>query len=136
MSGILCEECQGYFQSSEHPCGTKLQLEVEKLQLELMARDTKPDFERGEYAGQDAMMRHIEKLTDDNNSALAAAVRKCELYQVKVRVLAQVADKLECASYSFGETFDPEAAKAFYSEFCILQKRCEIFAKDEVKLEG
>ena len=43
MSGVLCEDCQGYFQSSEHLCGAKLKHEIEKLNLELMERDCRPD---------------------------------------------------------------------------------------------
>ena len=136
MSGVLCEGCQGYFQTSEHPCGAKLLKEVEKLNLELMERDTRPDFERGEYAGQDAMMRHLEKMDENNNSAMAAAVKKSPYVQGLYRLLAQHADSLHCASYSFGQEFDPEAAKAFHSEFCVVQKRCELWSKDLVPDDG
>ena len=168
MSGVLCNYCNGYFQSSEHLCGEKLsrsleervllnektqkelvlaqqgissavqdirrlEAEVEKLNLELMERDTRPDFERGEYAGQDTMMRHLEKMDENNNSAMAAAVKRSPYIQGLFRLLAQHADSLHCASYSFGQEFDPEAAKAFHSEFCIVQKRCELWSKDLVK---
>jgi len=161
MSGVLCDACQGYFQTAAHRCSVKLQeelneqivdkhrwldilnetckerdlarKEVEKLNLELMERDTRPDFERGEYAGQDAMMRHLEKMDENNNSAMATAVKKSPYVQGLYRLLAQHADSLDCASYSFGQEFDPEAAKAFHSEFCIVQKRCELWSKDLVK---
>lgn len=171
MSGVPCEECQGYFQTSEHLCGEKLsrsleervllhektqkelalaqqgissavqdikrlEAEVEKLNLELMARDVHPDFERGEYAGQDAMLRHLEKMDENNNSAMAAAVKKSPYVQGLFRLLAQHADSLHCASYSLGQAFDPEAAKAFHSEFCIVQKRCELWSKDLVPEDG
>lgn len=53
-----------------------------------------------------------------------------------MRLLAQHGDSLECASYAFGHEFDPEAAKAFHSEFCIVQKRCELFSKDLVPEDG
>lgn len=133
MSGVLCEDCQGYFQTSEHPCGAKLAKEVEKLNLALMERDTRPDYERGEMDGQDAMMRHLVKMDEENNSAMANAVRSSPLYQTKVQVLAQVAEWLEVAGFSLGETFDVDAAKACFNSLALLQKRCELFAKDAAK---
>ena len=137
VSGVLCELCHGYFPTSDHPCGVTLAKDlgvlIEKLNLELMERDTRPDFERGEYAGQDAMMRHLEKMDENNNSAMATAVKKSPYVQGLYRLLAQHGDSLHCASYSFGQEFDPEAAKAFHSEFCIVQKRCELWSKDLVK---
>jgi hypothetical protein len=114
----------------------RLEAEVQKLQEEAMRRDTLPEFERGEYAGQDAMMRHLEKMDENNNSAMAAAVKKSPYVQGLMRLLAQHGDSLECASYAFGQEFDPEAAKAFHSEFCIVQKRCELFSKDLVSTDG
>jgi hypothetical protein len=133
MSGYLCSDCQGMFLTSEHPCGVKLAKEVEKLNLALMERDTRPDYERGEMDGQDAMMRHLEKMDQDNNSAMATAVKKSPYVQGLMRLLATHGDSLHCASYSFGQEFDPEAAKVFHSEFCIVQKRCELWSKDLVK---
>lgn len=128
MSGVLCEDCQGYFQTSEHPCGTKLAKEVEALKYELMGKDVHPDFERGEYAGQDSMMRHIALLSEDNNSQLADAVKACALVKVRAEILRQVAETLESASYKTGEAYDPEAAQAFRVELCILQARAEKYA--------
>jgi len=114
----------------------RLEAEVEKLNLEIMRRDTMPDFERGEFEGQDAMMRHLVKMDENNNSAMATAVKKSPYVQGLLRLLAQHGDSLECASYAFGQEFDPEAAKAFHSEFCIVQKRCELFSKDLVPVDG
>ena len=114
----------------------RLEVEVEKLNLELMERDTRPDYERGEMDGQDAMMRHLVKMDENNNSAMAAAVKKSPYVQGLMRLLAQHGDSLECASYAFGQEFDPEAAKAFHSEFCIVQKRCELWSKDLVPADG
>lgn len=114
----------------------RLEAEVHKLQEEAMRRDTNPDFERGEYYGQDRMMEHLEKMDENNNSAMAAAVKRSPYVQGLLRLLAQHGDSLECASYSFAQEFDPEAAKAFHSEFCIVQKRCELFSKDLVKDNG
>jgi hypothetical protein len=108
----------------------RLEAEVEKLNLALMERDTRPDYERGEMDGQDAMMRHLVKMDENNNSAMAAAVKKSPYVQGLLRLLAQHADALLSASYSWDQPFDPEAAKAFHSEFCIVQKRCELFSKD------
>jgi hypothetical protein len=105
---------------------------VRTLQEEAMRRDACTDFERGEYAGQDAMLRHITLLDEASNSLLAAAVKKCHFVQAPLRVLAELADKLPCASYSFEQQFDVKAARAFHSEFSLLQKRCELFAKDLV----
>ncbi len=171
MSGVLCDYCVGYFQTSDHLCGEKLsrslrervrlhektqkeltltqqgissavqdikrlEAEVQKLHEEIMRRDTRPDFERGEYAGQDAMLRHLEKMDETNNSAMATAVKKSPYVQGLFRLLAQHADSLHCASYSLGQEFDPEAAKAFHSEFCIVQKRCELWSKDLVNEDG
>jgi hypothetical protein len=109
--------------------------EVARLNEELMKRDTAPDYERGEMDGQDAMMRHLVKM-DENNSAMATAVKKSPYVQGLLRLLAQHGDSLECASYAFGQEFDPEAAKAFHSEFCIVQNRCELFSKDLVQDDG
>jgi hypothetical protein len=114
----------------------RLEAEVEKLQEEAMRRDTNPDFERGEYYGQDRMMEHLVKMDENNNSAMATAVKKSPYVQGLMRLLAQHGDSLECASYAFGQEFDPEAAKAFHSEFCIVQKRCELFSKDLVPTDG
>ena len=114
----------------------RLEAEVEKLNLQLMERDTRPDYERGEMDGQDAMMRHLVKMDENNNSAMAAAVKKSPYVQGLMRLLAQHGDSLDCASYSFGQEFDPEAAKDFHSEFCIVQKRCELFSKDLVPTDG
>lgn len=114
----------------------RLEAEVEKLNLALMERDTRPDYERGEMDGQDAMMRHLEKMDENNNSAMAAAVKKSPYVQKLMRFLAQHADSLLCASYSSDQPFDPEAAKAFHSEFCIIQKRCELLSKDLVPEDG
>lgn len=136
MSGVLCEDCQGYFQTSDHPCGVKLTKEVEKLNYALMERDTRPDYERGEMDGQDAMMRHLVKMDEENNSAMANAVRSSPLYQTKVQVLAQVAEWLQVAGFSLGEAFDADAAKASFNELALLQKRCELFAKDAKKEGG
>jgi hypothetical protein len=134
MSGVLCEDCQGYFQTSEHPCGVKLQKEVNTLQNEIMARDTKPDFERGEYHGQDQMLIHIVKLREDNNSMLAKAVRDCPMFKDRCTVLRQVAETLETAGFMLGEPHDPEAAKAHQVELGILQKRAALFGIDETKV--
>lgn len=128
MSGVLCEDCQGYFQTSEHPCGTKLAKEVEALKLELMAKDVQPDFERGEFAGQDSMMRHIGLLSEDNNSQLADAVRACSLVKVRAEILRQTAEYLEAASFKTGDNYDPEAARALRFELCIIQSRAEKYA--------
>lgn len=114
----------------------RLEAEVEKLNLALMERDTRPDYERGEMAGQDAMMRHLEKMDENNNSAMAAAVKRSPYVQRLLRLLARHGDSLECASYSFAQEFDPKAAEAFHSEFCITQKRCELFSKDLVEDNG
>ena len=98
------------------------------LQEEAMRRDTLPEFERGEYAGQDAMIRHIALLTEESNSQLALAVKNCALVKVRAEILRQVAENLEPASYKLGETFDPEAAKAFHYELSICQLRAEKLA--------
>lgn len=128
MSGVLCETCQGYFQTSEHPCGVTLAKEVEKLQLEIMARDVHPEFERGELAGQDSMIRHIGRLAEDSNSQLAVAVKACGLVKVRADILRQVSEVLETASFKTGENYDPEAAHACRFELCILQARAEKYA--------
>lgn len=114
----------------------RLEAEVEKLNLQIMERDTRPDYERGEMDGQDAMMRHLEKMDENNNSAMAAAVKKSPYIQRLMRFLAQHGDSLLCASYSSDQPFDPEAAKAFHSEFCIIQRRCELLSKDLVPDDG
>lgn len=133
MSGVLCEACEGYFQSSEHLCGVKLSKEVEKLQLEIMARDVHPDFERGEFAGQDATIKHIALLGEDSDSLLARAVKACSLVKVRADILRQAAECLETASFKTGEPYDPEAAIALRFELCIVQARAEryAFAKEE-----
>jgi len=161
MSGVLCEGCGGMFPSSKHPCGAKLlkelneqivdkhryldilnetckerdlaRKEVEKLNLELMARDVHPDFERGEYHGQDQMLIHIVKLREDSNSLLAQAVRDCPMFKDRCRLLRQVADYLTVASFKLGEAFDPAAAKDCHNELSILQKRAEMFGGDDDK---
>jgi hypothetical protein len=130
MSGVLCEACKGYFQTSEHACGAMLAKEVDKLQHELMAMSVHPDYERGTRDGEDIAMHHAKKLDDKNNSQFADAVRASPLYQTKVQILRQVAEYLEHAGFVSGETFDAEQVSAFFHEFCILQKRCEIFSKD------
>jgi hypothetical protein len=105
-----------------------LEAEVKQLQEEIMRRDTLPDFERGEYAGQDAMLRHIALLKEDSNSQLAAAVRACPLVQVRAEILRQAAENLEAASYKLKEPFDPEAAKALHFELSVVQSRAEMYA--------
>lgn len=146
MSGQPCIHCNGVFPTSEHDCGVKYvgtfaqwdaQLdylgrcledatkEVARLNEELMKRDTMPDFERGEFAGQDAMMRHIAGMDETNNSALALCIRNSAPFKARAEVLRQVAETLEYASYKIGETFDPEAAKAFHFELGICQARAE-----------
>lgn len=105
----------------------QLTSEVEKLGLELMAAQVKPDYERGELAGQDAMMHHIAKLTEESNSALAEAVRKCDLVKNRCFILQQVAEYLEIVGYKVGEKLDLEALVACRSELSILQRRAEFF---------
>lgn len=48
--------------------------------------------------------------------------------RVRAEILRQVAENLEPASYKLGETFDPEAAKAFHYELSICQLRAERLA--------
>ncbi len=161
MSGVLCEECQGYFQTSAHQCGAKLQeelnqqildkhryldlldatakerdaalKEVEKLNLELMERDTRPDFERGEYAGQDATIRHIGLLTEEANSQLAKAVRGCPTFKSRAEVFRQIANYLEVATFKLGVEYNPEAANACRVELSLLQARAARYAAPEVE---
>jgi hypothetical protein len=114
----------------------RLEAEVEKLNYEIMERDTRPEFERGEYAGQDAMMRHIGLLKEDSGSELARAVKRCYFVQTPLRVLAEVAEYLEVAGYTLGHEHDPAAAKDLHAELSILQKRCELFSKDLVQDDG
>jgi hypothetical protein len=123
---ILCEDCQGQFKTAE---------EVEKLSYEIMYRDTKPDYERGEWDGQEAMLRHVSKLTEDNNSRLADTVRHCEIYKVRAEILRQVAEVLEYASYGPNDEFDPEAAKACRFELQILQQRAQKYAGKKEEYE-
>jgi hypothetical protein len=106
----------------------RLDAEVEKLNLELMERDTRPDYERGEMDGQDAMMRHLVKMDEENNSAMANAVRSSPLFKVRAEILRQAAEWLETASYKSGEVFDPDAAKACHFELSVVQTRAEKYA--------
>lgn len=125
----FCQYCSAEQYSRERDAKIlALETEVKKLQEEAMRRDTLPDFERGEYAGQDAMIRHIALLTEDSNSQLAEAVRKCALVQVRAEILRQAAENLEAASYKLKEPFDPEAAKALHFELSVVQSRAEKYA--------
>lgn len=131
MSGVLCEKCEGYFRTSEHPCGVELAKEVEKLNLELMARDTRPDYERGEMDGQDAMMRHLAKMDEQNNSAMANTLRNSPLFKARAETFRQIAEYLEVATFKVGVAYDPEAAKACRNELSLLQARAERYAGPE-----
>lgn len=74
------------------------------------------------------MMRHLVKMDEENNSAMANAVRSSPLFKVRAEILRQAAEWLETASYALGEAFDLEAAKACHFELSIIQLRAAPYA--------
>ena len=96
-----------------------------------MRRDTLPEFERGEYAGQDAILRHIAGMDETNNSAVAQVIRHSEPFKTRAEILRQVAEWLAVASFQTGYEYDPEAARACQHELGILQARANKYAGEK-----